>query len=107
MPPKGEIKTKAQKAAAAQAGGKGKKKKWSKGKQKEKVNGLVLFDQTTYDKMLSEVPKYKLITTSVMAERLRINGSLARKGLTHLLEKGMIKKICSHSKQHIYTRATG
>ncbi|GJU51124.1 reverse transcriptase domain, reverse transcriptase zinc-binding domain protein [Tanacetum coccineum] len=30
--------------------------KWSKGKQKEKVNNLVLFDKATYDKLLSEAP---------------------------------------------------
>jgi small subunit ribosomal protein S25e len=47
--------------------------KWSKGKQKEKVNNAVLFDQATYDKLLSEVPKYKQITPSVLSERLRVN----------------------------------
>ncbi|KAF8753138.1 hypothetical protein HU200_011794 [Digitaria exilis] len=46
--------------------------KWSKGKQKEKVNNSVLFDQATYDKLLSEVPKYKQITPSVLSERLRV-----------------------------------
>jgi small subunit ribosomal protein S25e len=46
--------------------------KWSKGKQKEKVNNAVLFDQTTYDKMLSEVPKFKQITPSILSERLRV-----------------------------------
>ncbi|KAK6923886.1 Ribosomal protein S25 [Dillenia turbinata] len=46
--------------------------KWSKGKQKEKVNNMVLFDQGTYDKLLSEVPKYKLITPSILSDRLRI-----------------------------------
>jgi small subunit ribosomal protein S25e len=46
--------------------------KWSKGKQKEKVNNAVLFDQATYDKLLSEVPKYKQITPSVLSERLRV-----------------------------------
>ena len=46
--------------------------KWSKGKQKEKVNNAVLFDQASYDKMLSEVPKYKQITPSVLSERLRV-----------------------------------
>ncbi|RRT74776.1 hypothetical protein B296_00028664, partial [Ensete ventricosum] len=46
--------------------------KWSKGKQKEKVNNAVLFDQANYDKMLSEVPKYKQITPSVLSERLRV-----------------------------------
>ncbi|KAL6146329.1 hypothetical protein ACLB2K_057010 [Fragaria x ananassa] len=35
-------------------GGKQKKKKWSKEKQKEKVNNMVLFDQATYDKLLSD-----------------------------------------------------
>lgn len=29
---------------------------------KEKVNNLVLFDKATYDKLLAEVPKYKMIT---------------------------------------------
>ena len=41
--------------------------KWSKGKQKEKVNNMVLFDQGTYDKLLVEAPKYKLITPSVLS----------------------------------------
>ena len=46
--------------------------KWSKGKQKEKVNNMVLFDQATYDKLLSEAPKYKLITPSVLSDRMRV-----------------------------------
>lgn len=29
---------------------------------KEKVNNLVLFDKPVYDKMIAEVPKYKMIT---------------------------------------------
>lgn len=47
--------------------------KWSKGKQKEKVNNMVLFDKATYDKLLSEAPKYKLITPSILSDRLRVN----------------------------------
>ena len=46
--------------------------KWSKGKQKEKVNNMVLFDQGTYDKLLSEAPKYKLITPSILSDRTRV-----------------------------------
>lgn len=46
--------------------------KWSKGKQKEKVNNMVLFDQGTYDKLLSEAPKFKLITPSILSDRLRV-----------------------------------
>ena len=49
--------------------------KWSKGKQKEKVNNMVLFDQATYDKMLAEVPKFKLVTPSVLSDRLRVSNS--------------------------------
>jgi len=33
---------------------------------------MVLFDQPTYDKLLSEAPKYKLITPSILLDRLRI-----------------------------------
>lgn len=29
---------------------------------KEKVNNMVLFDKPVYDKMLVEVPKYKMVT---------------------------------------------
>lgn len=73
------------------AGGKGKKKKWSKGKTKEKVNSFVLFDQPTFDKLMAEVPKYKMVTTSILADRLRLNGSLARKAIKLLVNEG---KMC-------------
>ncbi|GMH07864.1 hypothetical protein Nepgr_009704 [Nepenthes gracilis] len=77
---------------AKSGGGKQKKKKWSKGKQKEKVNNMVLLDQATYDKLLSEVPKYKLITPSILSDRLRINGSLARRAIKDLVARGSIRK---------------
>ncbi|MBA0771690.1 hypothetical protein Gotri_007175, partial [Gossypium trilobum] len=57
---------------AKSGGGKQKKKKWNKGKQKEKVNNMVLFDQATYGKLLSEAPKYKLITPSILSDRMRV-----------------------------------
>ncbi|EPS74145.1 hypothetical protein M569_00609, partial [Genlisea aurea] len=91
---------------AKSGGGKQKKKKWSKGKQSEKVNNMVLFDKATYDKLLSEAPKYKLITPSVLSDRLRINGSLARRALQDLMSRGLIRLVSTHSSQQIYTRAT-
>ncbi|XP_031266072.1 40S ribosomal protein S25-like [Pistacia vera] len=91
---------------AKSGGGKQKKKKWSKGKQKEKVNNMVLFDQATYDKLLSEVPKYKLVTPSILSDRLRINGSLARSAINDLMARGSIRMISAHASQQIYTRAT-
>ncbi|KAK3228504.1 hypothetical protein Dsin_000385 [Dipteronia sinensis] len=91
---------------AKSGGGKQKKKKWSKGKQKEKVNNMVLFDQGTYDKLLTEAPKFKLITPSILSDRLRINGSLARKAIKELMARGSIRMISAHASQQIFTRAT-
>jgi len=69
-------------------GGKSKKKKWSKGKTSNKLNNLVLFDQATFDKMLKEVPTYKLIIPSIVSERMKVRGSLARKALRDLSDQG-------------------
>ena len=105
MPPAAP-QSKAAKAAKAAAGGKAKKKKWSKGKAKEKANNQILFEQSTYDKLMAEVPKYKMITISILCDRLRITCSLARKAIAILIAKGEIKPVTMHSKQQIYTRAT-
>merc|ERR1711939_837279 len=98
--------TKEAKALAAANSSKGKKKKWSKGKMKEKVNNQVLFDKATHEKLHSEVPKYKLITPSVLADRLWINGSLARVAIRELLAAGSIRVVSKTHSQEIYTRAT-
>ncbi|KAJ3256437.1 hypothetical protein HDU77_003158 [Chytriomyces hyalinus] len=103
QPPKQD---KASKIAKAMAGGKAKKKKWSKGRTKDKANNAVVFDKLTYDKLFKEVPTYKLITPSVLVDRLRINGSLARVAVRDLAAKGLIKPIVISKKQMIYTRAT-
>jgi len=115
MPPKPDSKGKGKSAAApakkkeggsSGGGGKAKKKKWSKGKVRDKLNNLVLFDKATYDKLYKEVPSYKLITPSVVSERLKIRGSLARAALKELQAKGVIRLVEKHHAQMIYTRAT-
>lgn len=73
---------------------------------RDKLNNLVLFDKATYDKLLKEVPSYKLITPAVVSERLKIRGSLARKALLELQQKGLIKLVSKHHSQMIYTRTT-
>merc|ERR1712180_346083 len=106
MPPKKEP-AKGGKAAAPKkpkdgaGGGKAKKKKWSKGKVRDKLNNLVLFDKATYDKLYDEVPTYKLITPSVVSERLKIRGSLARFALKEMHRKGTIKCVARHNSQQI------
>ncbi|KAJ3214894.1 Ubiquitin carboxyl-terminal hydrolase 14 [Dinochytrium kinnereticum] len=104
LPPKND--KSAAKAKASTGGGKQKKKKWSKGKVKDKANNAVVFDKITYEKLFKEVPTYKLITPSVLVDRLRINGSLARVAIRDLAEKGLIRPISQHKQQLIYTRST-
>ena len=93
-------------AKPTSTGGKGKKKKWSKGKTKEKADHAVTMDKAVYDKLMKEVPTYKLITVGVLVDRLRVNGSVARRALVELEGKGIIKKVSHHAACPIYTRAT-
>merc|ERR1712221_43589 len=94
MPPKQQAKggKAGAKAGKPSGGGKAKKKKWSKGKVRDKLNNLILFDKPTYEKLYKEVPNYKLITPAVVSERLKIRGSLARRALIELKSKGLIKE---------------
>merc|ERR1712138_347536 len=115
MPPKkkddkkgatGSKKTMKDFLAKAKSGASAKKKKWSKGKVREKLNNAVTFDQGTYDRMMKEVATFKLVTPSAISERLKINGSLARKAIQECLKAGTIKLVDKHSGQYIYTRNT-
>merc|ERR1712094_153482 len=94
MGPK-EQKTKEQKAKAAMSSSKGKKKKWSKGK-----------DKATLEKLNAEVPKYKMITPSILVDRMRVNGSLARYCINMLWKEGKIKPVSKSRAQWIFTRDT-
>ncbi|KAM6495454.1 ribosomal protein S25 [Amanita muscaria] len=95
------------KAAAPSGGGKAaKKKKWSKGKVKDKAQHVVNLDKVLYDRILKEVPTFKFISQSILIERLKVNGSLARVAIRHLEKDGQIRRIVHHSAQLIYTRAT-
>merc|ERR1712196_724459 len=96
MGPK-EQKTKEQKAKAAMSSSKGKKKKWSKGKLQEKA---------TLEKLNAEVPKYKMITPSILVDRMRVNGSLARYCINKLWSEGKIKPVSKNRSQWIFTRDT-
>ncbi|XP_030749804.1 40S ribosomal protein S25-like [Sitophilus oryzae] len=100
MPPKKDSKAGAKqpqktvKKKEGSGGGKAKKKKWSKGKVRDKLNNQVLFDKATYDKLYKEVPSYKLITPSVVSERLKVRGPFARRALIELQQKGLDQTSC-------------
>ncbi|KAI9052206.1 hypothetical protein LZ554_003565 [Drepanopeziza brunnea f. sp. 'monogermtubi'] len=91
--------------APANTGAKKQKKKWSKGKVKDKAQHAVILDKAISDKLQKDVQSYRLVTVAVLVDRLKINGSLARRCLADLEEKGQIKKVVGHSKLQIYTRA--
>merc|ERR1739848_321572 len=86
-------KSKEAKLKAAMAGGRSKKKKWAKGKVKEKLANMVMFDKSTYDKIMKEIPKAKLITPAVVSERLKVNGSVARQAIRHLEGMGLAGQV--------------
>lgn len=62
-------------------------------------------DKATTEKMMKEIPTAKVITTATMVDRLKINGSVARKALRELEAKGVIKAVHRHASGTIYTRA--
>ncbi|KNH04707.1 ribosomal protein S25 [Perkinsela sp. CCAP 1560/4] len=104
MPPKVVSKTKEQKAAAATASSKAKKKKWSKGKTRDPLDNAVMWEPSMVDRLIGEVPKMKVITVSVISDRLKVSGSLAREALKYLEAKDLIRG-CSKAKScKVYTR---
>ena len=83
------------------------KKKWSKGRVREKAQNAVLFDQPSYDRLLAEVPRMKLVTPSVLVEKFKVSGALARAAIKHLAEKKLIKGVVVSAKQGVFTRVSG
>lgn len=67
-------------------------------------NNAIMLDKNQYDKLFKEVGSYRLVSVSVLVDRLKINGSLARRALVELAEKGIIKEIETHHAQKIYSK---
>ncbi|CAF0907467.1 unnamed protein product [Adineta steineri] len=106
MPAKAAQPKKKEKEPSASSAAKAKKKKWSKGKVRDKLNNMVLFDKPSYDKCVKDLPQYKLITPAIVCERFKVRGSLARAIIRELVRKGLVRPVVKHSRQEIYTRAT-
>ena len=70
---------------------------------KDKAQHAVILDKQTSEKLYKDVQSYRLVTVAVLVDRLKINGSLARKCLADLEEKGQIKPVVGHSKMKIYS----
>lgn len=61
---------------------------------------------TCSDRIMKEVPTYKVISQSTLIDRMKINGSLARRAIAHLEKEGLIKRVVHHRAQLVYTRAS-
>ena len=48
---------------------------------------------------MKEVPTFKMISQSVLIDRMKINGSLARVAIKHLEKEGLIKPLVHHRAQ--------
>merc|ERR1712093_416730 len=94
------------KPAGSNPTGKPKKKKWSKGKVKDEANNAVVLDKTTYDRVMKEVPTFRMISQSILIDRMKVNGSIARMIIRELEKQGSIKRIVHSRAQLVYTRAT-
>lgn len=46
----------------------------------------------------------QVITVAAISEKLKVNGSLARRSIDELVKRGLIKCVARHSAQRIYTK---
>ncbi|KAM3129397.1 hypothetical protein pb186bvf_018471 [Paramecium bursaria] len=105
QPTQGQKKTKDAIAKAASSRSKTTKKKWTKGRNKDKLNNAVFLDAQQYKQIDAQVSKLgSLVTVSVLSDKFKINGSLARKVLKHFETKGVLVPVGDqHNSQYIYT----
>jgi len=67
---------------------------------------MVILDRKLYDKLMADVPTFRLITPSMISERLKVNVSVARAAIRKLHAEGLITPISQHHAQSIYVRVT-
>ncbi|EPY41074.1 small subunit ribosomal protein S25e [Angomonas deanei] len=104
MPPKAG-QTKKAKMEAATKGAKKGAKKWTKSNNREKLENAVMFDKDSLAKLRSEVPKFRVITPSIVSDRLKITVSLAAAGLKQLCRERLIRLVSCSSKTRVYAKA--
>ena len=75
------------------SGAKAKKKSWTKTKVKEKLNNAVFLDDKQLERMIKEVPKILCVTRSVLIEKFKVGGAIARALIKDLNKKGLIRPL--------------
>jgi small subunit ribosomal protein S25e len=72
---------------------------------KDKAQHAVILDKAINDKLQKDVQSYRLVTVAVLVDRLKINGSLARRALADLEERGVIKPVITHSACKVWSES--
>merc|ERR1711967_130678 len=70
---------------------------WTKVKVKDKLNNDVFLDEKRWAKMQQEIPKILVITRATLAEKYKVNGSIARAIIKSLHAAGTIRLLGEHS----------
>ena len=65
-------------------------------KVKEQLNNAVFLDQKTYDRLSKDLPKQLMVTVAGIADKYKVNGSIARKVIRDMREKGLIHRVSTH-----------
>ena len=95
--PKGKGADKGKSAKTAPSKGvKAKKKSWTKVKVKDKLNNAVFLDAKSWENISKTAPKLQALTISIIADKYKVNGSVARRILTELHSKGLIRQAGDH-----------
>lgn len=68
------------------------------------MNNAVFLDAKGYEKIAKEAPKIQVLTISIVCDKFKINGSVARKLLRDLESKGLVKRVGDHHNSfNLYT----
>lgn len=70
---------------------------------KDKAQHAVVLDKQASERLNKDVTSYRLITVATLVDRMKINGSVARKVLKDMEDEGKIKKIVSHARLNVYS----
>ncbi|KAM3129398.1 hypothetical protein pb186bvf_018472 [Paramecium bursaria] len=104
MPQPGQKRSKTAISQAAISRSKSVRKKWTKERNKEKVNNAVFLDEKLQKQIDTQITKLGLmVTVSVLVDKFKINGSVARQVLSYYAQKGVLVPVGDQNKQQIYT----
>ena len=90
------------KTGATKGGASKGKKKWARSKCKERTNNSAFFTEAIWTKLQKDIlNSSKYVTPSMLIDKLKINGSLARQALKHFQQEDLIRPVSDYSHRMI------